>query len=567
MGEDSIGKLAAQVSVDMSDFRTGLDSGRADVERFKQGVSGKSKMAMPEMPKMPDMGGLGEGLKAGASLFAGPLLAGTAALASISGIKSFVSEMVSSAKIVRRQAEDMGVSTETYQKLGLSAQRAGQDMESVAAGAAKMQKSIADAAEKGGPAADAFKRLGLSAKELLTMSTEEQMTKIAKGIVSIGNGALRTQAEMEIFGKAGKKLEDVLKDLAGGMDKYNGKILSDQAIQTFASVGKTAKEAWGSIKASIGEGAAALIRSTGLVEAHAKTQAEITAELRKEAQARREAVEVQERQVAAAKRQKEIEEGRQFRQKGVASLNDQIDALARGSTPEGKQFDALRKSARDEYSKSAEDAANRRGSKPDLAAMRKYWSAIEDANRAYEANIALIDQAGAKLAETKRKEQEGKEHQQQLKKDQQEAAALMEQQLSARQKQEQIEAKIAGWVKRGSIDQTSAAAMLARSRQDFAQNERENQARDSQAKLVNAHEKGTMDEYTERMRLQQEAEDRLARGKEWGQGGQGADPAAEAQKEVADNTAKIATSGEEALKCLREVVRKIGDPAPVWQGS
>jgi len=69
----------------------------------------------------------------------------------------------------------------------------------------KMQKAIESAATSGGPAAEAFQRMGLSASKLSGMRADEQLSAIGDAINTIQNPTQKAAAAMEIFGKSGGK--------------------------------------------------------------------------------------------------------------------------------------------------------------------------------------------------------------------------------------------------------------------------------------------------------------------------------------------------------------------------
>jgi hypothetical protein len=70
----------------------------------------------------------------------------------------------------------------------------------------KMQKAISDAATKGGAMEDALNGIGLSAKNLQSISPEDQFAAIQKSISGIQDPAKRAAAAMQIFGKSGGEL-------------------------------------------------------------------------------------------------------------------------------------------------------------------------------------------------------------------------------------------------------------------------------------------------------------------------------------------------------------------------
>jgi hypothetical protein len=92
-----------------------------------------------------------------------------------------------------------------------------------------MQNAIADGATKVNDASRTFQRLGLDPEKLMGRNAEEQFRAVARAIMQIGNDTLRTQAEMEVFGRGGKELEGVLRQVASGVaDSY--KVMTDAQV-------------------------------------------------------------------------------------------------------------------------------------------------------------------------------------------------------------------------------------------------------------------------------------------------------------------------------------------------
>jgi hypothetical protein len=80
----------------------------------------------------------------------------------------------------------------------------------------KMQKAIESAATSGGPAAEAFQRMGLSAAKLSGMRADEQLTAIGDAINKIQNPAQKASVAMELFGRGGGKMLALF--ASGGLD-------------------------------------------------------------------------------------------------------------------------------------------------------------------------------------------------------------------------------------------------------------------------------------------------------------------------------------------------------------
>jgi hypothetical protein len=106
-----------------------------------------------------------------------------------------------------------GVATESLSVLQFAAEQTGTDMAGVEAAVKKMQKSIFAAGSGSKEAAEALAMVGLSASDLAGLSADEQMGKIADGLMSIQDPGTRAAVAMQIFGKAGT---DILPMLDGG---------------------------------------------------------------------------------------------------------------------------------------------------------------------------------------------------------------------------------------------------------------------------------------------------------------------------------------------------------------
>lgn len=322
---DSIGTMAAIITGDVSGLAAAADKGKGHIKRLRDSTKGQSI----------DLGSMFKGV---AGVLGGPLLGGLAAFKSIEGATTMLKEFVAESKQVKREAADMEVSVEFYEKVGKSAEHAGRDMGAVQGAAGKLQNAIAEAATKGGDAEASFRRLGLSAKDLLGSSTEEQLQKVAKAIESIQDPTLRTQALMDLFGKEGRKLDPVLKDIAKGLGQYS--VLSREAVETFAGIGKGSAKVWSALKVEIGEGIAAVLRFTGL--GSARSEQEVTAELREQKRIRQEAAESTERQRSATEAAKRADESHLGVLKAMLSLRKELAGKV-GATGGETYDEALRK--------------------------------------------------------------------------------------------------------------------------------------------------------------------------------------------------------------------------------
>lgn len=114
-----------------------------------------------------------------------------------------------------------GMAVTSLMKLGQAYKDNGKDAKSVSKDVGKMQKVISGSAD-GSITDDPIAKLGMSAKDLMKLSPEDQFFKIGQAIAAIENPAERTARAMEIFGKGGAGLITVFK--GSNLDDVNASL-------------------------------------------------------------------------------------------------------------------------------------------------------------------------------------------------------------------------------------------------------------------------------------------------------------------------------------------------------
>jgi hypothetical protein len=142
------------------------------------------------------------------SKFKGAILGAVGAFASFEAAKGVFESIKGSIEAVaqtRILAERIGMGAEAFGKLGYAARLAHVDQDSLAMSLGQMNKRLAEVAIEGsGPAADALKRFGLSARGLTQMGTEQAFGKLVGVLASIQNPMERANVAMDLFGKSGQ---------------------------------------------------------------------------------------------------------------------------------------------------------------------------------------------------------------------------------------------------------------------------------------------------------------------------------------------------------------------------
>lgn len=113
-----------------------------------------------------------------------------------------------------------GVATESLSVLQFAAEQTGTDMAGVETAVKKMQKAIFAAGNGSKEAADALAMVGLTAGDLAGLSADEQIGKIADGLMAIEDPGARAAVAMQIFGKAGTSIIPMLEGGSAGMAAF-----------------------------------------------------------------------------------------------------------------------------------------------------------------------------------------------------------------------------------------------------------------------------------------------------------------------------------------------------------
>lgn len=173
--------------------------------------------------------------------------AGALGLAAFGVASKTFSEMGSN---IQDMADRTGLGIEELQGLKFAAEQSGASFEDLEAGIKKMQNGLSGG-EK------AFGRLGLSIKELVDLSPEEQLAAVADAISGIENPADRTAFAMDILGKSGTKLLPMLQNGSAGLREFHkeavkaGHVMSAEDVAAADAFGDAMDKLKGSLMAVV----------------------------------------------------------------------------------------------------------------------------------------------------------------------------------------------------------------------------------------------------------------------------------------------------------------------------
>lgn len=151
-------------------------------------------------------------------------MAMTAAGAAVVGaVGLMVKSYVAAGDEVHKMALRTGFSTEALSELKYAAEISGASLDDIEKGVKKMSKTIVDAEDGLATYVRTFDRIGLSSKDLMKLSPEEQFDKIARAIANVESPTIRAAAAQDIFGRAGTKLLPLFAAGEKGLDTLRQK--------------------------------------------------------------------------------------------------------------------------------------------------------------------------------------------------------------------------------------------------------------------------------------------------------------------------------------------------------
>jgi hypothetical protein len=191
-----IGDLVARLSVDSAPFTRGLGSAKGALKSFAGGVGTIIK------------GGVVAGL-------------GVATVA-VFKLKQQMSELDGIAKLSART----GFDPKTIAGFGFAVEQSGGSVESANKALDKFTKNMGEAMNGSGPAKDAIAEMGLSLKDIIKQTPEQQLLTLSQAISELPTEAQRAAAAIDLFGKGGQEMVGVFANGEQGirdfMDEADG---------------------------------------------------------------------------------------------------------------------------------------------------------------------------------------------------------------------------------------------------------------------------------------------------------------------------------------------------------
>jgi hypothetical protein len=119
---------------------------------------------------------------------------------------------------VAKAARVLGMSTDAFQEFRFIGERSGVSMQQMDEALKKLTVNMGRAAQGTGATGEALERLGLDAQTLAAAGAEKAMYMIAERMKRIPNEAQRAALAVDIFGRAGARMGNVLAEGSKGLD-------------------------------------------------------------------------------------------------------------------------------------------------------------------------------------------------------------------------------------------------------------------------------------------------------------------------------------------------------------
>lgn len=190
-----ISSLSATLTAGVAPFVTGMRKAREETV----GLMGKLSGLASSMLKVTGVAGLVSGAIGGIGF--GALVAGQLEAVDAAG----------------KLSDRLGITTEKLAGLQHAANLSGVANEQLTGGLEKYLKAVAGAVNGNAELADAFRSLGLDARQLQALQTDQAIGLIADRLNAIQNPAQRAAAAVAIFGKSGQSLLPLLREGSSGL--------------------------------------------------------------------------------------------------------------------------------------------------------------------------------------------------------------------------------------------------------------------------------------------------------------------------------------------------------------
>lgn len=210
-------ELFAKLSLDDSGYEKGLKGAQSSASKFASKVGG--------------------GLKTAAKV-GSVAVASLGAAAGVTGKKvwGMAKESAAFGDQIDKDSQKLGLSRKAYQEWDYVLSQSGVEITSMTTGLKTMTNQVAKAKKGSADATANFEKLGISTKELKTLSREEIFEKTIKGLQGMKDSTDRAALANTLFGRSGQNLTPLFNTSAKSVDELRQKandlgfVMSDKAV-------------------------------------------------------------------------------------------------------------------------------------------------------------------------------------------------------------------------------------------------------------------------------------------------------------------------------------------------
>lgn len=173
----------------------------ADTSKLKKGAASAKRI----------IGDFGKSVASVTANMAKYTAALTAAGVAMSGV--FVRSQLDSIDALAKTADGLGITTQKLQALQHVGQLTGSTTEEINKSLARMERSLGEAARKGGNTALALDDLGVSIDDIIKLTPDQQLEALSAALVGVENQATKASIANDVFGRSGLKMLKLMEEL------------------------------------------------------------------------------------------------------------------------------------------------------------------------------------------------------------------------------------------------------------------------------------------------------------------------------------------------------------------
>lgn len=213
--EAVIGALRAVLGLDSADFDLALDRSKKKLSDFDKMVEAMAANGNKNLATL---------INVASGAFAGFQLAGV-----ISDVANFTDRILKQTAAFKDLAEKANLSTDAYQAVRLAAAGVGVQQSAMDNSLQHLNRTIGSALEGNRQQIEIFKTLGVNLLDNSGKNRDFDKTLqlVALSLDRMQDSSLKSRLEMQLFGASGKEIDNLVHQLAGGVDQLQRKFAGD----------------------------------------------------------------------------------------------------------------------------------------------------------------------------------------------------------------------------------------------------------------------------------------------------------------------------------------------------